>query len=96
MIMNNATVKILCTRTSKRRAAAVTTLVLAHSQVDLKVFPHVGDVAVLVGAVGALVPLVVSSVPPGTRLEVAVHPVLVTMVNRVLHTLVAVRTNHVL
>ena len=96
MTMNDTTVKILCTRTSEKRTAAVPTLVLANRQVDLKVLPHVRDVTVLVVAVRALVPLVGSSAPPSTGLEVAVDPVLVTMVDVVLHALVAVGTNHVL
>ena len=91
MTMNNPTVEILSTRTSERGTTTVPTLVLTDRQVNLKVFTHVRDVTVLVTAVGALVPLVITSKAPGTFSEVAMHPILVTVIDGVLHALITVR-----
>ena len=66
MTMNNPTVKILSTRTSKRRTTSVPTLVLTNSQVNLQVLSHIRDVTVRVVTVRALVPLIVSRIPPST------------------------------
>ena len=92
MTMNNPTVKILCTRTSKRSTAAVPTLVLTERQVNFKVLPHVGDVTVLVVTVRTLVPLVLASKTTSAPTQVTMRPILVTMVNLILHAPVAVRT----
>ena len=92
MRVNNPTVQILRTRTSKRGSTPVPTCVLTESQVNLQVLPHIGNVTVLVSAVGALVPLILARKSTRTLSQVTVHPVLVTMVDRVLHALVTVRT----
>ena len=60
MRVNNPTVQILRTRTSERRTTPVPALVLTESQVNLQVLSHIGNITVLVSAVGALVPLVLA------------------------------------
>ena len=96
MRVNNPTVKILSTRTSKGGTTPIPTHVLANRQVNLKVLPHIGDVTVFVVTVGALVPLVVTIVPSSTFSQVTVDSILVAMVNSVLHAFVAIWTYHIL
>ena len=60
MGVKHPTVKILSTRTSECGTAPVPAFVLSSGDVSLQMFSDIGNVTVLVGTVGALVPLVLS------------------------------------
>ena len=94
LVVSHAAMQILGTRASKRCSTTITTHMLSQMQMRLQMLSHIGNVAVLIRAVGTCVPLVGSRVL--VRTKITVHTILVAMIHCVLHALVAVGTHHIL